>query len=102
MSAALAAFRASYALDRLRLELEHGTHTAVDAAGYRLTESERRYRTQWLDTVRGLLGKTTAVAERTMLVYGLGASLLISSWFWVPSVGISNRASRHFSTFLGC
>lgn len=52
VTAALQAFQAGYALDRLRLEMEHGTHTAIDAAGYRLMESERRYRTQWLDTVR--------------------------------------------------
>jgi hypothetical protein len=51
VAAALAAYQADYTLDRLRLELEHGVHSGVDAAGYRLTAGEQWYRAQWLDTV---------------------------------------------------
>ena len=58
IAAAVAAFQAGYALDHLRLELEHGVHAGVDAAGYRLTASERQYRAQWLDTVRHLPADT--------------------------------------------
>lgn len=55
------AFAAGYPLDRLRLELEfagNGGEGAVDAAGYRLMESDKRYRQQWLDTVGGSKGLT--------------------------------------------
>ena len=51
---AVGAARAGHSSERLRLQLEfsgNGGEGAVDAAGYRLTESDRRYRLQWLDTV---------------------------------------------------
>ena len=53
---AVLAARAGFSLERLRLQLEFcgdGGEGAVDVAGYRLTQSERRYRLQWLDTVSG-------------------------------------------------
>ena len=52
--AAAEAFAAGYPLERLRLQLEFsgdGGEGAVDVAGYRLLESDKRYRQQWLDAV---------------------------------------------------
>ena len=54
VAAALAAYQAAYTSDQLRLELEHGVHCGVDAAGYRLTAGEQWYRTQWLDTASSM------------------------------------------------
>lgn len=54
VAAAVAAFEAGYHLDRLRLELEHGPQAQegrVDSAGWRLTNGEQSYRSQWLDLV---------------------------------------------------
>ena len=51
---AVSAARAGLSLERLRLQLEYSGDDgegAVDATGYRLTQSERCYRLQWLDTV---------------------------------------------------
>lgn len=54
ISATVSAFAAGFHLNRLRLELEHGAlaqEGRVDSAGWRLTNSEQSYRSQWLDVV---------------------------------------------------
>ena len=53
---AVGAAAVGHSLKRLRLQLEFsadgGGEGAVDAAGYRLREADRRYRLQWLHVVR--------------------------------------------------
>ncbi|GBG79462.1 hypothetical protein CBR_g29608 [Chara braunii] len=49
------AFFKGFTRDQLALELRFGSHHmdgyGVQAAGYRLTSSEERYRSQWIDTI---------------------------------------------------
>lgn len=51
---AACAFKAGHSMDRLRLEVEHGGFNEVhlESGSCCLTETDKQYRTQFLDTVR--------------------------------------------------